>query len=234
MFFDFLFLSLKILHHGSPAEIQNKYSERQQEMYKAKALKPELKLGGVLYVPPIGSTNLKIMSNKTLIVIDYQKEYTDKNSEYYVGDVSDKIGKLNKLIKNCRDKNILIIFVIHEELGSEDAFKSGSKNVEIMDGVDFKKEQDILIKKNKISAFYKTSLEEKLKDLGVNELIVTGILTNLCVRSCVSDAYDRDFKITVITDTCAALSEEIHNFTIDDLEETRSEIRFIRAEEIIL
>lgn len=163
---------------------------------------------------------------KALIVIDYQNEWIDKNSEYYVGDILDKIDKLNKLIADCRGKNIPIIFITHEDLESEKEFKPNSKNTEIMEGVDFRKDRDIWIRKNRISAFYKTDLEDKLKKLGAGELIITGILTNLCVRGCISDAYDRDYKITVIADICAAFSDEIHEFTIKDLKETRPEIEF--------
>jgi len=93
------------------------------------------------------------------------------------------------------------------------------------------KKKDILIKKNKISPFFKTQLESKLKELKADKLVVTGILTNLCVRSLVSDAYDRDYEIKVITDTCVAFDEETHNFTIKDLKETREEIHFLTSEE---
>ena len=97
----------------------------------------------------------------------------------------------------------------------------------------FDQKKDILIKKNKISPFFKTELDEKLKKLNADELIITGILTNLCVRSCISDAYDRDYKITVITDTCVAFSNDIQEFTFEDLKNTRSELNFLTVDEFI-
>lgn len=168
---------------------------------------------------------------KALIIIDYQNEWIDKNSEYYIGDIYDKIKKLNKLIADCRNKNIPIIFVTHEDPDSEKEFKPDTKNTEIMEEIDYKDEKDIWIKKTKISAFYNTDLEAKLEELNAGELIITGILTNLCVRSCICDACDRDYKITVVTDTCAAFSDEIHDFTIKDLKETRPEIEFKKLSE---
>jgi len=170
-------------------------------------------------------------TKKALIIIDYQNEWIDKESEYYLGDIYKKIQKLNKLMADCRDKNIPIIFITHEDIESEKAFKPDTKNTEIMEEVSYKDGEDIWIKKIKISAFYQTKLEEKLKELNVGELIITGILTNLCVRSCISDAYDRDYKITVIVDTCVATSDEMHEFTINDLKETRPEIEFIEADD---
>lgn len=54
-----------------------------------------------------------------------------------------------------------------------------------------------------------------------------------CVRSTIEDAYDRDFEITVIKDCCISFDEEIQNFTLKDLKETREEIRFLYLDEFI-
>jgi nicotinamidase-related amidase len=170
---------------------------------------------------------------KVLIIVDYENEWIDKNSKYYVGDISEKINKLNKLIKFCREKSIPIIFTTHIEPESKTAFAENTERVEIIKDVDFQSGKDILIKKNKISPFFKTELEERLKELNADELIITGILTNLCVRSCISDAYDRDYKITVITDTCVAFSDDVQEFTFKDLKNTRPEIEFVTVGEFI-
>jgi len=170
---------------------------------------------------------------KALIIVDYENEWINKNSEYYVGDISKKITKLNKLIKFCRKKSIPIIFTTHVEPGSRTAFAEGTERVEIIKELDFQPKKDILIKKNKISPFFKTKLEQILRKLNVKELIITGILTNLCVRSCVSDAYDRDYRIIVIKDTCVAFSDKIQKFTFRDLKDTRPEIEFLTVNEFV-
>jgi nicotinamidase-related amidase len=170
---------------------------------------------------------------KALIVIDYENEWIDKDSEYYVGDISKQIAKLNKLIKFCRLKKMLIIFIAHVDMNSKTEFVNGSKNVDIISTVDYRKGQDVLIKKNTISAFCKTQMETTLKKLKIDEVWVTGILTNLCVRSFISDAYDRDFNIVVITDTCVAFDKKTHDFTINDLKQTRPEIKFKIVNDII-
>ena len=170
------------------------------------------------------------MTSKALIIVDFEKEWTDKSSDYFVGDISDLIGRTNKLIDFCRKNDYKIIFTTHIEKDSDEAFAENSENVEIIDEVN-KQDYDVLIKKNKISPFFKTDLDKHLE--GIDEIVIAGILTNLCVRSLAQDAYYRDFKITIIKDCCRAFDVETHEFTLKDLKATREEIEFLNLNEFV-
>ena len=170
------------------------------------------------------------MTSKALILVDFEKEWTNKSSDYFVGDVSELIEKTNKLIDFCRKNNYKIIFTTHVEKDSDEAFASNSENVKLIDEIN-KQESDVLITKNKISPFFKTDLDKHLE--GIDEIVIAGILTNLCVRSLAQDAYDRDFKITIIKDCCRAFDVETHEFTLKDLKATREEIEFLNLNEFI-
>lgn len=171
------------------------------------------------------------MPQNALILVDFQKEWIDSKSDYFVGDISDVVEKTNRLIAYCRERGDLVIFTQHVDLESEDAFAPDSASAQVLDELKIE-ESDILITKNKISPFYKTNLESVLG--GVSSVVVCGILTNLCVRSVVQDAYDRDFEITVITDCCVAFDIETQAFTFKDLKATREEICFIDTKKFFL
>jgi nicotinamidase-related amidase len=170
------------------------------------------------------------MTSKALILVDFEKEWTNKSSDYFVGDISELIEKTNKLIEFCRKNDYKIIFSTHVEKDSVEAFAPNSENVKIIDEIK-RQDSDVLITKNKISPFYQTDLEKHLE--GIDEIVICGILTNLCVRSLAQDAYDRDFEIKIIKDCCRAFDEETHNFTIKDLKATREEIEFLNLNEFI-
>lgn len=165
-----------------------------------------------------------------LLLIDFQQEWTDPNSDYYVGDLTSLIQKTNQLIDFARTKNFKIIFTRHVEPESEDAFAPNSKGVELLSELRILP-SDVIITKHKISPFYKATLEKELK--GIDHVIIAGILTNLCVRSAVQDAYDRDFEITVIEDCCVAMDKKIHQFTLEDLKNTREEIAITRIADFL-
>lgn len=170
------------------------------------------------------------MGSKALILVDFENEWANENSDYFVGDISEVIEKTNKLIDFCRKKNYKIIFTRHIEKDSDSEFAEDSNNVEIIKDL-HKESSDVLITKYKISPFYQTKLEDELK--GIDEIVVCGILTNLCVRSLVQDAYDREFEIKVIKDCCVSLDKETQDFTFKDLKNTREEIEFLDLEEFI-
>lgn len=74
---------------------------------------------------------------------------------------------------------------------------------------------DIDVVKRRISAFHGTSLEIFLRSLGVRELIIGGVHTDLGVESTVRSAVDRDLAVTVLKDCCAAPDPDIHTFTLE-------------------
>lgn len=167
---------------------------------------------------------------KALVLIDFEKEWIDKDSEEYVGDISDIINRTNLLIDFCRKNNYRIIFTRHIERGSIGSWGEHSNGTKIIENIHIKK-SDTIVTKYKISPFYETSMEEELKE--IEEVIVCGILTNLCVRSFVQDAYDRDFKIKIIADCCVAFDKETQDFTLRDLKSTREEIEILNLREFI-
>lgn len=167
------------------------------------------------------------MTETALVLIDLQSERTNPESEFYVGDIQEVIAKVNYLIDYCRARDYKIIFTKHRETDSLDNFWPETQfipEIKIQD-------TDTIIVKNKISSFYNTTLEKELE--GIKHVIVCWILTNLCVRSFIHDAYDRDLKITVIKDCCVANTPEIQDFTFLDLAQTREEIEFTNFKEFV-
>jgi nicotinamidase-related amidase len=62
------------------------------------------------------------MSETALVLIDFQEERTNPNSEYYVGDIKEVVAKVNYLIDHCRTREYKIIRTKHREVGSLEYF----------------------------------------------------------------------------------------------------------------
>jgi nicotinamidase-related amidase len=64
--------------------------------------------------------------------------------------------------------------------------------------------------KHRYSAFYNTDLETVLRCLRVEDVVVSGVMTNLCCESTARDAYFRDYRVFFPADGTGSISEEMH------------------------
>ena len=84
---------------------------------------------------------------------------------------------------------------------------------------------EILLRKTSSSPFNSTNIDHVLHNLGVDTLLVTGVLTNGCVEGTVRDAADRDFDVILVEDACAALTDELHQAALRNLGRTFANVR---------
>lgn len=75
-------------------------------------------------------------------------------------------------------------------------------NTAIVDELD-PRDGDIIVPKSRYSGFFRTALDDRLKQLGIRHLIVTGATTSICVDSTVRDAVFRDYQCIVLSDCTA-------------------------------
>ncbi|MGH2647849.1 MAG: cysteine hydrolase family protein, partial [Ginsengibacter sp.] len=69
---------------------------------------------------------------------------------------------------------------------------------------------DIVIIKKRVSAFAGSDLEVVLRSFGIKHLLLAGISTSGVVLSTLREAADKDYAITVLSDCCADIDEEVH------------------------
>lgn len=72
------------------------------------------------------------------------------------------------------------------------------------------KEGEIIVDKTRYSAFFKTDLLEQLTRLGVDQIILTGVTTNVCVEGTGRDAYANDIQVIILSDGTGAVTKELH------------------------
>ena len=164
-----------------------------------------------------------------LLVIDLQKGLYngDKlSSEPERTYLHDRIGRSvvpngRRLIAACRAAGIEVIYTVIESLTLDGRDRSldykisglfaakGSREAEVIDEL-APLDNEIVIPKTSSSLFNSTNFEYVLRNLGVQYLMVMGIVTDQCVETTVRDGCDRGFLMTVIEDACAASSEQRH------------------------
>lgn len=76
---------------------------------------------------------------------------------------------------------------------------------------------DLVVFKNRYSALISgaSNLERVLRNLGVDTVLIAGTKTNVCCEATARDAMMLDFKVVMVSDCCAALSDDEHRATLE-------------------
>ncbi len=166
-----------------------------------------------------------------LILIDFINEIVHENGKLASKGYSDFVKNndvfqnLSFITQKARENNILIV---HVKVGFSEnyteqpklsplfgkahefqALKLNSWATEFHEQIDVK-EDDIILTKYRVSAFYGTPLDLILKNNNIDSILVAGVATDLAVSNVVRDAHDRDYQVTILADCCAAANNEDH------------------------
>ena len=88
-----------------------------------------------------------------------------------------------------------------------------SKDSHIVEAV-APRDDEILILKQSYGAFNSTGIDTTLRNLGVDTIFVSGLVTNGCVEETATGAADRSYKTTIVEDACTTFDEHGHESTL--------------------
>ncbi|WP_211164385.1 cysteine hydrolase family protein [Shewanella salipaludis] len=113
------------------------------------------------------------------------------------------LGNINRLIARARSRGVPILAARHTgPQGS--ALAAGSRNWHLLSELELDATKDILFDKRQPSCFQGTGLADRLKTLGVTELVIAGMKTQYCVDTSCRIAAELGFSPTLVADahTC--------------------------------
>ena len=161
-----------------------------------------------------------IIPEKTaMIVVDMQNDFVQEGAPIEIPRARAMVPRLNRLLDVCRAHQIPVIYIHHVIRGGDidagrladhhaairnnKAIIAGTSNVEIYEGLK-PHPGDLVVAKPRYSAFYGTDLEAILRSKGIDTLIISGTVTNVCCESTTRDAFSRDYKVIFLSDGNAA------------------------------
>jgi nicotinamidase-related amidase len=159
-----------------------------------------------------------------LLVVDMQYYFLKEDEHAYIPSAPHILPNIINLMKACKRKDIPVILTRH--LNTEkDAGMMGIRWNELIRSDDARSEihEDILsmggevLEKSQFDAFYNTTLEEDLRKKGIEQLIICGVMTNLCCETTARSAFVHGFDVTMPVDATAAYNYEFHLATFLNL-----------------
>jgi nicotinamidase-related amidase len=117
--------------------------------------------------------------------------------------------RIASLVADCRE-----VSLEHKRINL--LAPAGSRESEILDEIK-PLPNEIVITKGASGVFNATAIDQILRNLGIDTLIMTGVVTNYCVETAVRDAGDRGYNVILVSDACAAMSEEHQRLALEIL-----------------
>jgi len=152
-------------------------------------------------------------SKTALIIVDMQNDFANPKGSLYVPSTKEVIPNIKRLLDRARKAGVFIVFTQDWHPKDDPEFKiwpvhavRGTWGSKIIKELKPRKEEE-QIHKLRYDAFYGTSLDHILRLHGIENVIVTGTVSNICVLHTVGSAALRWYKVIVPMDGIAPLTK---------------------------
>jgi len=159
-----------------------------------------------------------------LLVIDMQEFFLDPESPTFTCGGLAVLPNVKRLVEAFRRAGRPVIFTrhVHHPDGLDAGIMGwwwegmcleGTEESEVHGDIAPLAHEKV-VDKHRYSAFYNTDLETVARCLGLEDLVVSGIMTNMCCESTARDAYYRDYRVFFLADGTGSINEEMHLATL--------------------
>lgn len=176
--------------------------------------------------------------NPALVIVDMQNDFVREGAPMEVPEARETIAQHRQLIAFCRKAGIPIIYthflagpkrtllwewspeieppVMACRRGHKRSYTDADGMLDCTDVIDEIRPQpdDYMVHKYGYGAFHNTNLEAILCSLGVESIILTGTVTQICVEETGREAFHRGYKTTVVSDAVSSYMPDLHTATL--------------------
>ncbi len=165
------------------------------------------------------------MATRALLVIDMLNDFILADGSLSVGPAGEGIVPIIAgLIGEFRAGGEAVIYIRDHHTEADPEFQmfpphcmQGTRGAEVIEAL-APRAGELVIAKRRYSAFFATQLDLCLREMGVKELVLVGVCTNICVLYTACDARMRTYAVTVPRDAVASFDSEAHEFALAQME----------------
>ena len=180
-----------------------------------------------------------------LVVIDPQNDFLHADGWYAqqgidISHMRRTIEPTKELVAEARRRSVPVVWTRHGYADAAEAgpflelrpflrdggLRRGTWGWELYDELDVRAE-DPLVEKKRLSAFFDTNLEEVLRDLDAETVLICGVLTNQCVAATSKDASFLDFRPIVVEECTGTTLPHLHEPAIEMMRVGWAEVRAV-------
>jgi ureidoacrylate peracid hydrolase len=154
-----------------------------------------------------------------------ETEFDEKYGWFFSEMKSRVVPNMQRLQTACRKAGVEVLYTTIESLTKDGRDRSldykitgfnvpkGSWDGKMIDEL-APGDDEIVFPKSSSSVFVSTHIHYVLGNLGIKQLVISGIITDQCVESAIRDACDLGYLVTQVTDACLTYSQERHDHSL--------------------
>ncbi|MCL0060506.1 isochorismatase family protein [Dehalococcoidia bacterium] len=159
-----------------------------------------------------------------LVIVDMQRYFLEDSSHAFIPAARAIVPRLTKLIQAYSQHGLPIVFTRHLNTDAnagmmsrwwQDLIRADDPASEIIPEFDLS--QGVVIEKSQYDAFYETALDEMLREKGVTQIVICGVMSHLCCETTARSAFVRGFEVFFTVDGTATYTEAFHRATLLNL-----------------
>jgi len=158
-----------------------------------------------------------------IIVVDMLKDNLRESPRNpYHQEGGEILPNLQRLLNEGRKRGFPIVFACDSFLEGDFIFRSrmkvhslrGTRGAEVIDDLE-PKSTDMILPKRRFSAFFKTDLDQTLRTLAVDTIVLAGMTTEVCVLMTAFEGLCQDFSVIILENCTASRSKELRKGCLD-------------------
>lgn len=165
-----------------------------------------------------------LTERSAVVVVDMLNDFCSDGGAMVVPAAADLYAPINALTAGAVDRGATVIWACdRHQLGDREFDKrpphclDGTWGAAVVPELE-RRPVDLVVPKRRFSAFFATDLDLLLRERRIDTLVVTGVMTNICVRATVHDAFFHGYRVVVPEDCVGALAEREQRSTLDDVD----------------
>ncbi len=184
--------------------------------------KPTTALKPASVGPNIDFEVTNVNDQRALLVIDMQRGFLEDGYPLFCGEAAQRvIPVVQQWVEKALDEGTPVFFTVDAHAPDDREFVlfpphciRGTAEAQIIPELAAYAERSTRIDTTTYSAFFDTDLDDRLRGLGVAQVVLVGVCTDICVLHTAIDAYHRSYDIEVVADGVASFDDDAHEFAL--------------------
>ncbi|WP_411382637.1 cysteine hydrolase family protein [Pseudomonas sp. L7] len=153
------------------------------------------------------------MATQALIIVDFQKDYFP-GGKWLLEGIQSAADNAVRALQHARSTGQWVVHVRHEFADGQAPFlAAGSEGTRVYPGLAEQGDEPVIVK-HQVNAFKDTRLAQLLSEWNIEQLLVVGNMSHVCVDAIVRAGADLGYKITVLHDACATHDQTFNGVNI--------------------